>query len=150
MKAVQLYFILSSASLTHSFWLITDYFAQIWAGGLRTNHVHPAVCPHGLSWVQGTVAGLGEPVWAGLVAAHWQSCTFNILWAPTSPQPRWDTTLRLPPCPECDFGPPLGPALNRHSPWEKFCSSQNLPTAPSSSFMWGMKDVTIYYTAWDN
>lgn len=82
MKTVQTPFILSSASVTHCFWLIADCFAQIWAGALWTSCVHPAVCSHGLPWTQGTVAGLGELVRTGLVAARWQSYTFHTLWAP--------------------------------------------------------------------
>lgn len=78
MKTVQTYFILSSTSLTHCFWLITNYFAQIWEGGLWRSRVHTAVCPQGLPRTQGAVAGLGEPLWAGLAAAPWQSCTFML------------------------------------------------------------------------
>lgn len=125
MKTVQTFF--SSASLTHCFWLITGYFAQIWEGGLKNNHVHPAVCPHGLPWTQGTVAGLGEPVWAGLLAAHRQSCTFNTLCALTSLQPGVSRRLQAPSMHWAWLGASSWTALDKRSPWDNFCSSQNLP-----------------------
>lgn len=135
------YFILSNASLTHCFWLIPDYFAQIWVGGLWTHRVHPAVCPHGLPWELWLVvrACVGRTGGCSL-----QGHTFHTLWAPTSLQPRWDSTSGLPPCTECDLGAPLGPALADTALERSSAVHRTCPELPAQALCeaWRMRPLT--------